>query len=243
MVQPRKRPPLRLYRALPCLTFAPLAFLKLQYFCHAGPTEVGGFGIAAAADPLYVEDFVTVDQRVTPTAVRFDDNAVADFFDACVDRGLPVERFGRLWCHTHPGASVAPSLTDEETFARCFGRCDWSVMFILGRTGRTSARLAFRAGPGAELELSAAVDWAAWPACLAAKPGAWEARVDEWQAEYAAHVHPVPEARVPFALLTMHEAGPDWWDEYPWDRELDDICYQTLPEGEDHDRANPKPAS
>ena len=26
------------------LVFAPLAWLKLQFLCHAGPTEVGGFG-------------------------------------------------------------------------------------------------------------------------------------------------------------------------------------------------------
>ena len=29
------------------LTFAPLAWLKLQFFCHMGDTEIGGFGISA----------------------------------------------------------------------------------------------------------------------------------------------------------------------------------------------------
>jgi hypothetical protein len=37
------------------LIFSPRAWLKLQYFCHAGDTEVGGFGIAAADDCLYLE--------------------------------------------------------------------------------------------------------------------------------------------------------------------------------------------
>src|SRR6185369_6578875 len=98
-------------RLEPRLVFAPLAWLKLQFFCHAGPTEIGGFGIAAAADCLYVEDFVTVRQRVSPFSVRFDDAAVADFFDRSVDQGLAPARCGRLWCHTHPGSSVTPSGT------------------------------------------------------------------------------------------------------------------------------------
>lgn len=152
------------------LTFAPLAWLKLQYFCHAGNTEVGGFGIASANNLLYVEDFVTVEQQATSVSVRFVDEAVADFFDRCVDAGLPPQHFGRIWCHTHPGTSVTPSSTDEETFARSFGRCDWSVLFILGRTGNTYARLSFAAGPGGQLLLPTAVDWAAWPASISSQP-------------------------------------------------------------------------
>src|SRR5688500_12998820 len=98
----------------PMLTFAPLAWLKLQYFCHAGDTEIGGFAITSADDPLYVERFETVDQRVTGASVEFEDEAVADFFDRCVDEGLKPQRFARVWLHTHPGASPDPSLIDEE---------------------------------------------------------------------------------------------------------------------------------
>src|SRR5258707_14409576 len=89
----------------PRLTFAPLAWLKLQFFCHAGDTEVGGFAITAADRPLYVEEFVTLAQETSPISVRFHDEAVADYFDRCVDRGLPPDRFARIWLHTHPGAS------------------------------------------------------------------------------------------------------------------------------------------
>ena len=63
------------------LTFAPLAWLKLQFFCHVGATEIGGFGAAAADDALYIQEFVTVRQEVTPVSVRFADEAVADYFD------------------------------------------------------------------------------------------------------------------------------------------------------------------
>jgi proteasome lid subunit RPN8/RPN11 len=114
----------------PKLVFAPLAWLKLQYFCHRGETEVAGFGITAPGQPLYIEEFVTLPQDTTAVSVAFRDDAVADFFDRCVDRKLPRERFARIWLHTHPGASVTPSATDEETYARVFGRCDWAVMAI-----------------------------------------------------------------------------------------------------------------
>ena len=64
------------------LTFAPLAWLKLQFFCQFGTIEIGGFGISAARDLLYVLDFVTVRQQATLVTVSFDDAAVADHFDA-----------------------------------------------------------------------------------------------------------------------------------------------------------------
>ncbi len=174
------------------LRFAPLAWLKLQWFCHAGRTEVGGFGISAADDLLYVEDFVTVGQHATPIGVRFDDAAVADFFDGSVDRGLKPEQFARIWVHTHPGDSPEPSGTDEETFLRSFGRCAWAVMCILSRTGRSYGRLAFAAGPGGQLYLPVAVDWIAWPETIAGA-GKLNDLIGEWQQEFVANVHHVPE--------------------------------------------------
>ncbi|MBL8794142.1 MAG: hypothetical protein JNM56_09570 [Planctomycetia bacterium] len=174
------------------LTFSPLAYLKLQYFCHAGDTEVGGFGIAAPDDLLYIEDFVTVRQEVTGVSVRFVDAAVADFFDGCVDRGLKPHQFSRVWVHTHPGDLATPSSLDETTFQRCFGVCDWSLMFILARSGQTYARLSFAAGPGGQLVLPTTVDWPAWPDCLHLQPGVLEALLAQWEREYAANVIALP---------------------------------------------------
>src|SRR5438874_13216786 len=88
------------------LVFAPLAWLKLQYLCHAGPTEVAGFGLSHPDDPLYLEDVLVVRQRASAVTVAFDDVAVADLFDAMADTGIPPARFARVWLHTHPGASV-----------------------------------------------------------------------------------------------------------------------------------------
>ena len=168
------------------LVFSPLAWLKLQFLCHAGPTEVGGFGLSHADDLLYVEDVLVVKQRCTLATVSFDDAAVADLCDDMADAGIAVQRFLRLWIHTHPGASVEPSGTDEATFARVFGPCDWAVMAILGRTGRTSARMQFNAGPRGAMSLRTSVDWSAWPGAAARTPLA--ERLAAWQEEYSAKV-------------------------------------------------------
>jgi proteasome lid subunit RPN8/RPN11 len=171
-------------REAPKLTFSPLAWLKLQHFCHAGETEIGGFGISHKDDLLYVEDFVTVLQGTTPATVEFSDDAVADFFDRCVDQGLAPGRFARIWCHTHPGASAEPSGTDEKTFSRVFGSCDWSVMFILSRTAKTYARLSFAAGPGGSMLIPVAVDWERWPELTDMQKD-----MCAWREEFASNVH------------------------------------------------------
>jgi hypothetical protein len=187
----------------PSLVFSPLAWLKLQHFLHAGDTEVGGFGISAKHDLLYIEDFVTVNQAVTAVSVRFDDQAVADYTDACVDAGMEPQRFLRIWCHTHPGASPLPSCTDEETFSRVFGSCDWAVMFIIGRTGQTYARLAFSAGPAASLLLPVSVDWAAWPSVMHEQIEKLTGLFSAWVAEYTANIHP----QQPMLRIAVSEDG------------------------------------
>ena len=214
-------------RRRPRLTFAPLAWLKLQYLCHMGDTEVGGFGVTSAEDLLHVQDVVTVPQDTTAVSVRFHDDGVADFFETSVDTGLTPDRFARVWLHTHPGASVRPSGTDEATFARVFGQCDWAVMAILGRTGRISARLSFFGGPGASLQLQCRVDWRSWPDQLAG--GDLNDRVQAWRDEYARNVHPVPIVLPSFVgsatvaqgnRLPLAEFEPghfDNWNGGPWD--------------------------
>ena len=99
----------------PVLRFTPTAWAKFQFFCHHGETEIGGFGVTDAEDLLLVKEFITVKQTVSLVSVHFDDNAVADFFDAQVDVGRKPEQFARLWLHTHPGESPSPSGTDEES--------------------------------------------------------------------------------------------------------------------------------
>jgi hypothetical protein len=164
------------------LRFSPYAWAKLLYFCHAGDTEIGGFGVAG--DPkalLIVDDFVTVRQSTTCVSVVFDDAAVADYFERQVDLGHKPEQFARLWLHTHPGDSPYPSGTDEQTFERVFRGCDWAVMFILARGGQTYCRLRFNTGPGGQVELPVEVDFSERFA---------GSDHERWRAEYELNVQP-----------------------------------------------------
>jgi proteasome lid subunit RPN8/RPN11 len=149
-----------------------------------GPTEVGGFGVAAADDLLFVEDFQLVRQRCTTVTVAFDDSAVADFFDDQVDAGRKPEQFSRIWMHTHPGESAEPSHVDEETFERVFGSCDWAVMFILARGGATYCRLRFRGGPGGQFEIRTEIAFGR---------NFSGTDFEAWTGEYATTVKPAPQ--------------------------------------------------
>ena len=117
----------------PTLQFTPTAWLKLQCLCHAGETEIGGFGIMPDPVKLLVTEFVTVKQRCTAISVKFDDQAVADYFDQMVDRDLKPDQFARCWLRTHPGDSADPSGVDEETFYRlgAVGHEEYSVLSLL----------------------------------------------------------------------------------------------------------------
>jgi len=163
----------------PTLRFSPTAWAKLLFLRDSGDTEVGGFGISAADDLLLIGDVQLVRQVCDLASVSFDDDSVADFFDRQVDAGLSMARCGRVWLHTHPGNSPQPSMTDEDTFARVFGRTDWALMFILARGGRSYARLRFHVGPGGDIELPVQVDYT--------RPFAASAH-EAWLAEYKANV-------------------------------------------------------
>jgi proteasome lid subunit RPN8/RPN11 len=198
------------------LIFSPLAWLKLQLFLHAGDTEVGGFGLSSEDDLLYVQDFITVEQLTSSVTVEFADTAVADYFDRCVDAGIQPARFARIWMHTHPGASPDPSSVDEETFARVFGSCDWGLMFIIGRTGRTYARLTFNTGPGGSIQLPVEVDWAAWPNVLIEEQDRLPELFEQWMQEFTQNIHPYQPRKVtssdnlaPSGINLDH-----WWSEF-----------------------------
>lgn len=143
----------------PSLRFSPTAWAKLVFMRDMTDNEVGGFGITRPDDLLFVTDFVLVKQKVTVVSVSFDDSSVADFFEHQVELERKPEQFARLWLHTHPGDSPNPSMTDEDTFDRVFGKCDWSVMFILAQDGSSYARLHFKAGPGGDIKIPVYIDY------------------------------------------------------------------------------------
>lgn len=195
------------------LTLSPLCWLKLQLFLHGGDTEIGGFAVSRSDNLLYLHDFVTVRQEVTAVTVAFDDGAVADYFDAQVDGGLAPERFGRVWVHTHPGESPDPSSVDEQTFHRVFGACDWAIMLIVSRTGKTYCRLSFSAGPGGAMLLPVRVDWSAWPQLLLDQAGALSALFEAWMDEYGANVIPLMPPTTSADRSSPIAWSGDWWAE------------------------------
>ncbi len=165
--------------AKPVLRLSPTAWAKLLYFRDHGESEIGGFGITSQDDLLRIEEFATVKQEATMASVSFDDEAVADFFETQVDAGRKPQQFARIWLHTHPGDSPQPSSVDEETFRRVFGKCDWAVMFVLARNGKTYARLRFNVGPGGEVVIPVEVDYAC--------PFGSSDR-EAWKSEYKANI-------------------------------------------------------
>ena len=185
----------------PPLRLTPYAWSKLLFLRDAGPTEIGGFGISSATSLLLIEDFHLVKQRCSVATVRFDDESIADYFDEQVDRGLAPERFGRIWVHTHPGTSPLPSVTDEETFARCFGGADWSLMLILARGGRTYARLRFGVGPRASLILPIEIDFGAVGPAM--DHAAWE---QEYRDNVSADMILTPARQTPGLSATVKAA-------------------------------------
>ncbi len=164
------------------LRFSPTAWAKLLYFRDKSDNEVGGFGITEPDDLLFVKEFVPVKQEVTAVSVRFDDEAVGDFFEDQVDLGRKPEQFARHWLHTHPGDSPEPSIIDEETFERVFGDCEWAMMFVIAQNKKTYAKLSFNVGPGGEVLIPVEIDYS-----RDFGPSDHEL----WDAEYAANINAV----------------------------------------------------
>jgi len=121
------------------LRFSPTAWAKLVYFRDKSDNEVGGFGISDPDDLLFVREFITVKQEVTCVSVKFDDSAVADFFDT--------------------GDSPEPSVIDEETFERVFGNCQWAMLFVVAQDNKTYAKLRFNVGPGGQVLIPTEIDY------------------------------------------------------------------------------------
>ncbi len=183
----------------PSLRFTPTAWAKLLFMRDYGDTEIGGFGIAASDDLLLVEDVQLVKQVCSWAHVAFDDESVADFFDQQVDARRRPEQFGRIWVHTHPGDCPRPSMTDEETFDRVFGRSDWAVMFILACEGQSYARLRFNVGPRADIEIPVSVDYMrTFGGC----------DPDSWDCEYLTNVQPQQKVRTTSLASKPTTASP-----------------------------------
>ncbi|MCE9557043.1 MAG: hypothetical protein K8T91_27160, partial [Planctomycetes bacterium] len=81
-----------------------------------------------------------------------------------------------------------PSSTDEETFRRVFGPCDWSVMAIVARGGESYARLRFNAGPGGQVPIAMEVDWERFAQEVIDLDGQMNEVFTAWQDEYGQNI-------------------------------------------------------
>lgn len=147
------------------LRFSPYVWAKMLFLRDIGDTEVSFLGVTPNELSL-VEELVLIPQKCTGATTNMQEQGLADFQLDMLERGLEPRHFMRVWCHTHPGNSVTPSYTDENTFKEVFGPCDWAIMFILGTEGATSCRFSYRYGPGGfggggQQEISCEVDWKA----------------------------------------------------------------------------------
>ena len=125
----------------PELLISPRAYSKIRLFQRLGDVEVGGIGIGSKANPLYIEDFVTVLQESTVSSFEFDDDALGKMhYHLAFDKNLTPDQTGKVWIHTHP-CGPSPSGTDMQTQEKCYGNCDWSVMCIIGSRGEIGAKL------------------------------------------------------------------------------------------------------
>lgn len=171
----------------------PAAFMKLMFCCHQARTEIGGFGISSKADPLVIDEFVLILQNTSVMTVEFDDHALADHVEDFADKGIGPDRSFRVWIHTHPGRSAAPSSVDEETFDRCFGRCDWAAMMIQGREEENYCRIRFNIGPGGQVIVPIKFDWASLPAWLIENAERMPQLISTWHTELTTLVREIPE--------------------------------------------------
>jgi len=207
-LQVKKSRPKRL-----ALRFSPTAWAKLLYFRDKTDNEVGGFGITQLDDLLFVIDFVTIKQEVTGVSVKFDDEAVADYFDAQVDLGRKPEQFARIWLHSHPGDSPEPSFIDEETFERVFGNCQWAVLFVVAQDNKTYAKLSFNVGPGGQVLVPTEIDYS---------HDFGPTDHELWDAEYAANIkavewatkRPIEETTLTRNELSGYALPYDFLDEF-----------------------------
>lgn len=130
-----------------CIKCSPYAWRKMQFLRDIGDTEVSFMAITPREQLNLIVDVRMPKQTGFSAYTEFDEEGLADFFEDMVDEGLHPEQFGRIWCHTHPGNSASPSMTDEETFKREFSAPNWGVMFILAKDNSWTCKLRYKCHP------------------------------------------------------------------------------------------------
>ena len=132
----------------PRLVWDLLPWLKLQYLCGVGPTEIAGYGIGDDDDPLHIVDFCLIKQKATSVSFEFDDVALIRHCEEHQEAGISIEQCFRVWVHTHPGNSATPSGYDWQVWGSNLAKEPWKVMMILARGGEVTSHMRVGGGPG-----------------------------------------------------------------------------------------------
>ena len=120
--------------------FSTLAYRKYMWGLKKSNNEIGFYGISSVDDPLYIEDLSIPKQEVSGATFEFDDEGVAAHLYEWRKKGKTTAECCRIMLHTHPGDSCTPSGTDESEFVRVYGEYPWSLMIIMGQSGKMYAR-------------------------------------------------------------------------------------------------------
>lgn len=180
------------FRGVEALRFSKKAWEKLVFMCHSADTEVSGFGRCPPDDLLYVEDIVILKQECRHAYTIIDPDDLAAYMERLAIANVPLQSAMSIWIHTHPEMSANPSSTDEDTFAQHLENTNWMVMMIRSRTGDATARLGFKAGPGAGIPLNIQVAHEQTPSFLkeaSALHAQWEEEIREKVSRPSAHPH------------------------------------------------------
>lgn len=130
------------------LRIADVAFLKLIHMRDHKPYEVAMFGITTPDDPLFVQDFALVKQKVHETSTDIDPDGLADHISKYYNQGIGPINCERVWCHTHPmtgSGSANPSGKDMSTWNHADNsQKNLFVMMILSKSGEITCRVRIR---------------------------------------------------------------------------------------------------
>lgn len=141
------------------LRFTAYAWAKLIWMRDRGETEVAGYATTSTDDPLLVTDFRLVKQKCTPVSFDLDPDDLTKDVEHTLDMGLSPWQTHNILCHSHPGDSPSPSLTDEKNFVKAFSHPHWAIMFIVAEGGDSYCRMKINVGPGVVKTIKVAIDW------------------------------------------------------------------------------------
>lgn len=119
-----------------------LAWLKLCLIRNTKKGQETAFwGVTDPDNPMYVTDIECVKHYGRHSYVEFDDEALMDWTMQMAGQGIYADRCRRVWIHTHPGNSAAPSSVDWNTMNRLSAGAPYMIMLIVAMDNSTTCHM------------------------------------------------------------------------------------------------------